>query len=38
MVGIVKLGWKNGIGDAEAQDGDQNRMHLKFENALRWER
>ena len=33
MIGIVKLGLKNGIGDAEAQDGDQNRMHLKLGNA-----
>jgi hypothetical protein len=33
MIGMIKLGWRNRIGDAEAQDGDQNRIHLKLGNA-----
>ena len=33
MIGMIKLGWRKGIGDAEAQDGDQNRIHLKLGNA-----
>ena len=33
MFGMIKLGWRNRIGDAEAQYGDQNRIHLKLGNA-----
>jgi hypothetical protein len=33
MIGMIKLGWRNRIGDAEVQDGDQNRIHLKLGNA-----
>ena len=33
MIGVTKLGWRNRIGDAEAQYGDQNMIHLKLGNA-----